>query len=165
MTLLPRLFRHFTMTRARLRRTFPPHTLQAIEAAVSTAEKNHGGEIRFAVESELGTLYLLQGLTPRERAIQVFSQLKVWDTEQNNGVLIYVLLADHDVEIVADRGYTGKVSEAAWAEVCAAIEKAFKAGEFERGVLDGIAATSRLIARHYPTPDGNELSNRTAVLD
>jgi uncharacterized membrane protein len=164
MSSLARIFRHFLMTRWQVRKTFPTRTLRAIEDAIATAEKNHGGEIRFAVEGELHTNDLLAGLSPRARAAQVFGQLNVWDTEHNNGVLIYVLLADRDVEIVADRGYAGKVSDSEWTGVCRHIEQAFRKGEFERGVVEGIDAAGKLIARHFPVSDANELPNKPVML-
>jgi uncharacterized membrane protein YgcG len=159
-----RLFRHFLMTRWQLQRVFPPRTLRAIEEAIATAERLHGGEIRFAVEAELHTVDLFRNLSPRARATQVFGQLGVWDTEHNNGVLIYVLLADRDVEIIADRGYAGKVADSEWTEVCSQIERQFRARQFEQGALDGISAVSKLIARHFPVRERNELSNAPAVL-
>jgi len=161
---LQRMFRHFLMTHWRLRGVFSKSVLQAIESAIATAEKKHGGEIRFVVEGELHTLDLMRGLSPRARAVQLFGQLGVWDTEHNNGVLIYVLLADRDVEIIADRGYAGKISDAEWTQVCHEIEKSFSRSNFERGVLDGIAAVSALIAPHYPAVDRDELSNTPVLL-
>ncbi len=164
MTSIARLFRHFLMTRWHARRAFPHATLTAIEAAIAAAERTHGGELRFAVESELSTADLLQDLTPRARALQVFGELGVWDTEANNGVLIYVLLADCSVEIVADRGFAGKVSAAEWTEVCAGLEQAFRSGAFEQGAVEGITAIAKLITRHYPTGDRNELPNAPVLL-
>lgn len=164
MVSLARIFRHFLMTRSRVRSVFSERILRSIEAAIASAEKTHGGEIRFAVEGELHTHDLLGNLSPRARAHQVFAQLGVWDTENNDGVLIYVLLADRDVEIVADRGYRGKVSDADWTAVCSRIEQSFRSGAYERGVLDGIEATSKLIAQHYPVASRDELSNSPALL-
>ena len=97
---------------------------------------------------------------PRERALDIFSQLRVWDTEHNNGVLIYLLLADRDVEIIADRGIDAHVGAAGWETICRAMEKDFRAGLFEHGVIKGIEDVSRLLARHFPpAPPGrrNEL--------
>jgi uncharacterized membrane protein len=159
-----RLLRHFFMTRWHVRRAFPEQTLRAIENAIAVAEKSHGGEIRFAVEGELHTSDLLCALSPRRRAEQIFAQLGVWNTEHNNGVLIYVLLADRIVEIIADRGYGGRVTEAEWASACEQIEKSFLLGQFERGAIEGITSVSRLIAHHFPISDGDELPNRPAML-
>jgi uncharacterized membrane protein YgcG len=159
-----RTLRHFLTTRWSVSRAFPKSALDAIERAIAASEQKHGGEIRFAVEGELITAALWRDLAPRERAVQVFGELGVWDTESNNGVLIYVLLADRDVEIVADRGYAGKVSDAEWTAVCSNIEKKFREGEFELGAVEGIHAIGSLIARHYPVTDRNELPNRPALL-
>lgn len=159
-----RLLRHFWMTRWYVHSVFPAHVIDAIEQAIRHAEFTHGGEIRFAVEAELSTADLLRDMSPRERAVQVFSQLGVWDTAHNNGVLIYVLLADHDVEIVADRGYTGRVSNEEWAVACHTMEEAFKQRDFERGAIEGIGQASRLIARHFPAIDRNELPDKPVLL-
>jgi hypothetical protein len=159
-----RVIRHFLMNPSRVRSAFPESALQNIEAAIASAEKSHGGEIRFAVEGELENAALWQNLSPRARAIQVFGELGVWDTERNNGVLLYVLLADQDVEIVADRGFAGKVSDAEWTLVCSKIEQAYRNRDFERGTLDGIAAISALISRQFPVTDRNELPNAPAIL-
>lgn len=164
MTRLRRILRHFLMTRWHLTRAFPARTLAAIEQAIAKAEKSHGGEIRFAVERELSTADLWRNVSPRERAIELFGQLGVWDTADNNGVLIYVLLADHDVEIVADRGFRGRVSDAEWSAVCHGIEQAFRRGDYERGALEGIAGVSQLVARHFPVSDHNDQPNRPIVM-
>lgn len=161
---LKRLIRHLLMTHWRVRRAFSQSTLQAIEAAIAKAEQSHGGEIRFAVEGELDPQALWNDVTPRARALQLFGGLGVWDTADNNGVLIYLLLADRDVEIVADRGFSGKITSEEWAAVCRSMEQAFGSGEFRRGALDGIAATSALIARHYPSRDRDELANAPVVM-
>jgi uncharacterized membrane protein len=160
---LQRVFRHFSMTRWRFASAFPRRTLKAVEDAITRVEQTHGGELRFVAESELSTGELLRNVSPRERALRLFGELGVWDTANNNGVLIYVSLADRDVEIVADRGYVGKVSDAEWADVCHAIEVAYRSGDFERGTLAGIDAASALMARSYPEPDGDELPNAPVV--
>jgi uncharacterized membrane protein len=163
-----RWFRHLTASRAGLRRAFPPATLSAIEAAIAESERHHSGEIRVAIEVCLDTAQLRDGRSPRARAIEVFKRLSVWDTEANNGVLVYVLLADRSVEIVADRGYNGRVSAEEWARVCGAMESSFRAGRFEQGILQGIARVSDLVAVHFTAGPGSrnpdELSNRPAIL-
>jgi uncharacterized membrane protein len=163
-----RWFRHLTATRAALRRAFPAGTLSAIEAAISQSERRHTGEIRVAIEAGLDPHHVRRGRGPRERAIGVFGQLSVWDTEANNGVLVYVLLADRSVEIVADRGYNGRVTAEEWASVCHAMESHFRAGRFAQGTLEGIARVSDLVALHFPagpdTRNPDELPNRPAVL-
>ena len=163
-----RLFRHLFATRAGLLRRFPPATLSAIEAAIAASERAHSGEVRVAIEASLDPAKLRRSRGPRDRAIEVFARLAVWDTEANNGVLIYVLLADRDVEIVADRGYNGRVSAGEWRAVCHAIESNFRADRFEQGMLEGIARVTELVAAHFPAgPDArnpNELPNRPAIL-
>ncbi len=149
------------------RRSFPAVTLDAIEHAVRTCEARHPGEIRFALEPSLPAISLLRGTTPRQRAIQVFSDLRVWDTEHNNGVLIYVLLADHAVEIVADRFVArGRVPQAEWDAACRLIEGHFSKGQFEAGALAGIAAVADILARYPPGPRdvGNELPDPPVIL-
>ncbi|WP_116365101.1 TPM domain-containing protein [Parahaliea mediterranea] len=153
-------------TRWSLRRHFPPAVLDAIEQAIAASEQRHSGELRFAVESAMDLASLARGHTARERAIEAFSRLHVWDTDANNGVLIYLLLAEKDIEIVADRGFNGKVSAQQWQAVCTAMEQAFAEGHYEQGTLAGIEAICVLIRAHFPPKAGdeNELPNRPAVL-
>jgi uncharacterized membrane protein len=161
-----RFFRHLFATRWRLRQRFPAAALDAIEEAISRTELAHSGEIRFAIEVALDPWDALRGRTPRDRALEVFANLGVWDTAANNGVLIYVLLADHDVEIVADRGYNELVSAEAWAAVCAKMRAAFTAEDYRAGGIVAVEAVGALIAPHFPlTPrDRNELPNRPTLL-
>jgi uncharacterized membrane protein len=161
-----RWLRHAFWTRGKLRRAFPVQVLDAIEQAIGIAESTHNGEIRFAVEGSLEPVDVWQGKTPRGRALEVFASLGVWDTEANNGVLIYLLLADRDVEIVADRGLNGRVTADEWTAVCAAMEESLRSGHYERGAVAAVQAVGALLARHYPpSPEGrDELPNRPAVL-
>jgi uncharacterized membrane protein len=166
-TKLGRIWRHLNTGTAAVRRRFPAAAKAAIEAAVREAEGRMAGEIRFAVEDALPFAALWRGQTARERALAAFGELGVWDTRDNNGVLIYVLLADRDVEIVADRGAGGgNVPPAEWERCCQAMEHQFRAGRFAEGALAGIAAVADVIARHAPgAPDvGDELPNPPAVL-
>ena len=161
-----RWLRHAFWARGRLERAFPVAALEAIEAAIGLSESTHGGEIRFAIEGALEPQDAWAGKTPRARALEVFARLGVWDTEANNGVLIYLLLADRDVEIVADRGLNGRVGADAWSAVCATMEVSLRDGHYERGAVAAVQAVGELLARHYPpTPAGrDELPNRPAVL-
>ncbi len=150
-----------------VKRVFPEAALIAIEKAIARTETSHEGEIRFAVEAALNTLSLLKGQTGRERAVEVFSHLRVWDTEQNNGVLIYLLLADRDVEIIADRGINVRVRNDEWESICRKMESAFAGGQFESGVISGIEAISGHLREHFPTETGggeNELPDRPVIL-
>ena len=163
-----RWFRHAFDTGSRLRRAFPQATLDAVEQAVDESERSHTGEIRFAIEAALEPGEVWAGRTPRERALEVFAALGVWDTEANNGVLIYVLLADRDVEIVADRGFNRLVAAGEWQAVCEDMERHFRNGNFREGALVGVRAVGRIIATHYPQGPGqrdeDELPNRPALL-
>ncbi len=161
-----RIWRHFLTTRFALRRAFPPRTLAAIERAVGESEKRHSGEIRFAIETALDVPALLRGVTARDRAIAAFAQLGTWDTAANNGVLIYLLLAERDIEIVADRGFTGRVSQEEWQAVCDSVREAFAGGKFEAGSLEVIRRVGELIAPHFPSLPGDvdELPDRPALL-
>lgn len=152
------------MPRRSLRRAFDDAALAAIEKAITDTEKTHGGEIRVALEASLDPAELFSDETPRQRALQLFAQLGVWDTEMNNGVLIYVLWADHDVEIVADRGFNGRVTAQEWSDVCHRMELLFSQGQAAEAVISGIQATGQLIARHFPAVDRNELPDRPVVL-
>lgn len=138
----------------------------AIEQAVKASEIAHLGEIQFAVEGALDGAPLFKGQSATERAIEVFSLLRVWDTEHNNGVLIYVLLADRDVEIVADRGIHAKVGKDGWETICRTMEVAFKRGDYKGGVLSGIEVVTRYLAAHFPAvgDNRNELADKVTVL-
>jgi len=161
-----RMLRHLFAPHWIIRRAFPRRTLHAIEAAISASEKTHDGELRFAVEAGLHPLPLARGQTTRQRAQEVFANLRVWDTAHNSGVLIYVQLVDRRIEIVADRGISAKVPQHEWDAICRRMEQAFKAGRFEAGALAAIAETTALLARHFP-PRGenpNELPDRPVVV-
>jgi uncharacterized membrane protein len=165
-----RLIRHAAATHWRTRMLFPTATLDAIELAIARAEKTHAGEIRFAIETGLTPLHILNGMAPRARALDVFASLRVWDTEHNNGVLIYVQLADRAVEIVADRGFQGRVSPAEWEAVCRLMEEHFRAGRFEIGSIAGVDAIGNLLTRHFPpnlerpSRSDNQLPDRPTLL-
>ena len=140
--------------------------MSAIENAIRESEKLHDGEIRFAVEAALHPAQLWRGVSARARAIEIFAELGVWDTERNNGVLLYLLLADRDVEIVADRGFNGKVSAEEWESVCRRMESALREGRHADAVIDGVQSLSAIVARHFPPRPGgrNELPDTPASL-
>lgn len=149
------------------RRHFPPATLAAIQQAVATGERRHRGEICFAVEDALPWRAALADLGSRERARQVFAQLRVWDTRDNSGVLVYVLLADHAIEILADCGIAAKVDEGAWRTTCDRLHERFTDGAYEDGAIAAVVAISDLLAQHFPADDRDnpdELSNRPVLL-
>jgi hypothetical protein len=144
----------------------PPRFLKKIEQAIKASERRHDGELRFVVEASLPLHYLLGRRTSRRRAEDLFSSLKVWDTERNTGVLIYVQLVSHHIDIVADRGIAAKVDQPEWNAVCRAMEQAFKAERFLEGSLEAIERVTALLARHFPSAGGgaNELPDRPVVL-
>lgn len=150
-----------------LSRRFPAGLLDEMAAAIAAGEHGHLGEIRFAVESRLAPLAVLDGLDATTRARQVFAQLRVWDTELNSGVLFYVLMAERRIEIVADRGIAAKVAANEWDAICARMRECYVRGQWRDGSLEGIAAAHALLARHFPgagraNPD--ELPDRPVVL-
>ena len=163
---LKRVMRHLSMGRASVRRVFPLRAMDEIESAIRATEARHAGQIRFAAEAALELSPLLAGQTAQQRAVEVFSSLRVWDTEHNNGVLIYLLLADRDVEIVADRGIHVKLGKEVWETICHEMEAAFRKGHFEAGVLAGIHAVGEHLSRHFPARSGkpNEMPDRPVVL-
>lgn len=162
-----RLLKHLFAGSAR--RLFPQARLQRIAEAIACDELRHRGEVCFAVESALDWPSLRAGRQARDRAAEVFSRLRVWDTAENNGVLIYLLLADRRIEIMADRGLAGRVSDEQWRGVCQLMEERLRAGDAEAAVLEGVAAAGELLAAHFPRIDGhadrNELPDSPHVLD
>jgi uncharacterized membrane protein len=163
---IKRILKHLVMTEWQVRRAFPRDTLIAIENAIKATKTAHVGEIRFAVEGALHSMALLRGQSPRERALDVFSHLRVWDTEHNSGVLIYLLLADRDVEIVADRGVHAKVGTRGWEPICRTMEAAFGQGNYRGGAVSGIKAVAHHLVKHFPARGAtrNELPDEPVVL-
>lgn len=167
---LARLIRHLTASHWHARLRFPKRSLVTIEQAIARAERAHAGEIRFVIETALPFSHLLGDAAPRERALELFAALRVWDTEHNNGVLIYVELADRVVEIVADRGLAARVKDEEWQGVCRRMEELYRAGRFEAGSIAGVEAVGALLARHFPTNPSvkrdshNELPDQPTLL-
>jgi len=160
------IIKRLLMTSWWAQRAFGGGMLKRIEAAIAESEKKHRGELRFAVEGGFDPRALLKHITPRKRAIEVFPRLRVWDSAENCGVLIYVQLIDRDIEIVADRGISARVSQDEWNAICARMETAFREGHFEAGALTGINEVTALLARHFPAreADINELPDEPVVL-
>lgn len=163
---LKRIARHLLAPQWIANRAFPKTTLNAIEDAIQASERLHSGEIRFAVEAGLNLWLLLHHRAPRNRAIEMFSKLRVWDTEHNSGIMIYVQLVDRRIEIVADRGINGKVPPQQWEAICRKMETAFRNGRYEAGVLAGIREITALLALHFPPDSRNadELPDRPVIL-
>ena len=161
-----RLWRHFVTDRGDVHRTFPRGDLDRVERAIAEGETRHSGQVCFAVEAALPLPRVWHRLRPRLRALEVFGLLRIWDTEANDGVLLYVLLADRAVEIVADRGIDARVGDAAWQTICHKIEAACREGRYAEGVVQGIVEISALLAQHSPRtgPGRNEISDVPVVL-
>ncbi|MFM7275443.1 MAG: TPM domain-containing protein [Gammaproteobacteria bacterium] len=159
-----RIVRHLATPPWRVSRVLPEPAMQAVTAAIRASETTHAGQIRVAVECALDLGPLLSGQRARDRAVELFSRLGVWDTEHNNGVLIYLLLADRDMEIVADRGIHARVGTAGWETICRAMEAEFREGRFEQGLLGGIEAVSQQLRTHFPGAGSGELPDRPVLL-
>ena len=163
---IKRIGKHLIEHHWRVRRIFPQAALDLIEQAIKAGEATHSGQVRFVVEGSLDGKPLFSGQSARERALDIFSHLRIWDTAHNNGVLIYLLLADRDVEIVADRGIDAKVGSAGWDKICKAMESDFKRGNFSGGVIRGIQAVSQQLAAYFPRHGAgpNELPDKPIVM-
>ncbi len=161
-----RFWRHLLMSPARERLAFPRATLDRIQQAIAECETTHRGQVMLVVEAELTSAQLWAELGSRERARQVFALHGTWNTEENNGVLVYLLLADRRVEIVADRGIDARVEPAEWEAICRMMEGHFRAGRFEEGAIAGVRAVAALLARHFPARSNgrNELPDRPILI-
>jgi len=163
-----RILRHWFTSPGTVRRAFPEDALKRIRETIMASETSHSGEIRFAIEAALPTSYLRRDAPARERALMMFSKLRVWDTERNNGVLIYVEMADQQIEIVADRGVAGHVGEQQWKTIAAAMRARFRDRAYEAGAIEAVNAVGQLLASHFPLAQGernpNELPDSPVVL-
>ncbi|CAF0688827.1 TPM domain-containing protein [Candidatus Methylacidithermus pantelleriae] len=165
---LRRLLRHLWHSPRALRRTFPPSALRAIEEAVREVESRFSGQLRVVIEGALDLHHLWRNVSPRNRALELFSSLRMWDTEHNNGVLFYVLVSDRSIELVADRGISGRVAPEEWERICNLVAKEYARGNFAEGTLAGIRALGNLLALYFPRGERvspNELEDRPVVLE
>jgi len=163
-----RLWRHRWVDEAEVRRVLPADALERIGRRVTASERRHTGEVRICIEAGLPLSYLWRGASARERAVTLFGKLRVWDTEHNNGVLIYLLLAEHAIEIVADRGINARVSAEQWAAMAARMGAAFRERHFEDGLTQALEEVSALLVEHFPLAEGdadtNELPDAPVVI-
>lgn len=163
MTNWKRTWRHLITDHRSSRKLFPPQVLRHLELATRHGEQLHRGQVRLAIEASLPLAAARKGMTARQRALEVFGLLRVWDTAANCGVLVYLLVADRAVEIVADRGIHAKVGDAAWRAICEKMETHFRAGEFAEGTQVGLVEIGSLLAFHFPrstrAPDANPGDN------
>ncbi|MEO8526487.1 MAG: TPM domain-containing protein [Caldimonas sp.] len=156
---LPRLLKHRLFDEGDARRALGPSALGRVEARVAASEARHSGQIRVCVEAGLPFSYLLRNASARDRAVAMFGKLRVWDTEQNNGVLVYLLLAERAIEIVADRGLNPHVEPAEWQQIGAAMRTAFQGGGFETGLIQAIDAVDAILVRHFALAPGESSRN------
>lgn len=163
---LKRLFKHLFTTTAAGRRVFPEDALKAIEETIAEGETRHRAEVHMIVEPALDAQAVLNGMSSRERARELFSDYRVWDTEENCGVLVYINLADHKVEIVADRGVGREIPAGEWEVICRTMTQGFARGEYRESVIGALRRLNSLLEQHYPD-DGsahNQLPNRPVML-
>ena len=164
---LQRIFRHRWLDDADTRRAVPPALVERLAQQVAASERRHTGEIRIYVEAGFPVSYLWRDATPRERAIAIFGKLGVWDTEQNNGVLIYLLLAEHAIEVVADRGLSRRVDPTQWQQIVRGMSEAFRARQYEEGLMQAVDEVTALLVRHFPATPGaanaNELPDKPVL--
>jgi uncharacterized membrane protein len=160
---LQRMFRHRWLDESDTRRAIPPALAQRLAERVAASERRHSGEIRLYVEAGLPLSYLWRDATPRERAVAMFGKLRVWDTEHNNGVLVYLLLAEHAIEIVADRGLRTRVEAGDWQRIAERMAGAFREDRFEDGLAQAIDEVTALLVRHFPLAPGE--ANRNELPD
>ena len=165
---LGRMWRHRWTDAGDVRRVLPDDMLRRLEERVGASERRHSGEVRICVEAGLPFSYLWRGALARERAVTMFGKLRVWDTEHNNGVLIYLLLAEHAIEIVADRGIDARVSDEEWRAMAGRMSTAFRDGRFEDGLTQALSEVSALLVTHFPLApgdaDANELPDAPVVI-
>jgi uncharacterized membrane protein len=163
---LLRLLRHLLLPGWWVRRVFAGADLAAIGAAISVCEQSHRGELRFVVEGPLPVSSLWHDESSRQRAVELFASQRVWDTEENSGILIYVQLVDRRVEILADRGIAARVAQAEWDAICREMEASFRGGEWRSGALQAVARAGALLVQHFPAGQSNpnELPDQPLVL-
>lgn len=154
-----RILRHRWHDEADARRALGDGALERLRERIAASERGHSGEIRICVEAGLPLSYLWRGAAARERALTMFGKLGVWDTEANNGVLVYLLLADRSIEIVADRGLSRRVGAAHWQAISASMGEAFRAGRFEEGLSAAVDAVSQALHKHFPLVAGERNPN------
>jgi uncharacterized membrane protein len=163
---IKRWLKHCFMPPWYWRLKFSNATLSSIEQAITQSEHLHKGELRFAIENALAPIWVWRGMSVYQRATEIFSSLRIWDTEENSGVLIYLLLADREVHILADRGIAGKVAQAEWQSIAEVMQGEFKQDHYQAGALQGISLITDLLAKHFPPGANklNELPNRPVII-
>ena len=164
-----RILKHSSLGAADVRRAVPPALLERLGQRVSASEQRHTGEIRIYIEAGLPLSYLWRDAAARERAVMLFGKLRVWDTAHNNGVLIYLLLAERSIELVADRGLNQRISAPEWQTMVEHLGTALQAGRYEEGLTQALEEVSAVLVRHFPLQPGfarrNELPDAPLLDD
>lgn len=166
MRTLPRIWRHLVTTSAGSRRAFPTAALNQIQKTIAKGETLHRAEVRLVIEPSLSIQDVLNGTSSRERALELFSLYDIWDTEENCGILIYIELADHQVEIVTDRGVNRIISESEWQDICQTMTRGFASNSYGDAVIAALEKLNALLHVRFPD-DGssvNQLSDRPIIL-
>jgi uncharacterized membrane protein YgcG len=166
MKTLSRILRHLYTTSATARRLFPPASLKAIQSMIAKGETLHRAEVRLVIEPSLSIQAVLNGTSSRDRALELFSQYGIWDTEENCGVLIYIELADHKVEIVADRAVSRLVGDTEWQDICQTMTNGFARGIYGDSVMAALEKLNALLHTRFPDNDSrsNQLPDRPVML-
>ena len=167
MNKMQRILKHLTSTRSLARRIFPAKTLQAIQSCIANGETMHRAEIRVIVEAALPLAAVWQEQSARARAHELFARYRLWDTEENSGILLYINLADHKVEILPDRAVARVVKREEWHAVCKTITQGFAVENYHDSVLKGLAQLNDMLVAHFPvegTAHKNQLSDKPLVL-
>ncbi len=163
-----RAFRHLSAGQRGTHKLFSAEIMQRLQEVIATGEGTHRGEVRLIVESALPLRKVRRGMTTRQRALDLFGTFRVWDTEENNGVLLYINLADRKVEVIADRAAARRIGDPYWQTVCGVAQAAFRQDAFEQGVRDALESIHRALAIAFPADgDGsrrNELSDAPVSL-
>jgi uncharacterized membrane protein len=154
-----RLFKHRWLDASDTQRAIPPELVERLKSRAAASERRHSGEVRICVEAGLPASYVWRGASARERAVALFGKLRIWDTEHNNGVLIYLLLAEHAIEIVADRGLNRHVGHDEWQAIVQRMGTAFHEGRFEDGLTQALSEVSALLVQHFPAGEGERNDN------
>jgi uncharacterized membrane protein len=158
-----RVLKHRWVDERASRKALDEAALERITQRVAASEQRHTGEIRICVEGSLPIAYAWRAASTaqvvRERAVTMFGKLRVWDTADNNGVLIYVMLAEHAIEVVADRGLNAHVGAAEWQAVIQRMSAHFRQDQFEDGLTQALAEISALLVRLHPQPATSEDSS------
>lgn len=162
-----RALRHLGTRPGAASKLFPADAQQQLQQAVRAGEQRHHGEVRVVIESSLPVALAFSGTSPRARARALFGALEVWNTEGHTGVLLYINLADHAVELLADRGIDARVAQETWRAICNELASGLAQELSVKPVLAAVEKIHHQLAQHFPSgdrPNPNELDDRPVML-